>query len=146
MLQGASLLSMRQLDWVSSSTEILQYLSGQRVDHTPVVTSEAFQLYLLPRLNFNLILQWVEAQESYHHVAGIFLVSHAALQCAGCTLRSVHLLPSSVTHWSFCICWRGQRPFVPCHVSWLETPVSCSDASILYAHRIFRNSAVSSWY
>lgn len=55
---------MRQLDWVSSSTEILHYLSGQRDDHTPVVTSEDFQLYLLPRLNFNLILQWVEAQES----------------------------------------------------------------------------------
>lgn len=72
---------MRQLDWVSSSTEILHYLSGQRVDHTPVVTSEAFQLYLLPRLNFNLILQWVEAQESYQHIAGIFLVSHAMLQC-----------------------------------------------------------------
>lgn len=87
MLQGTSLLLMRHLSWLGSSTEILHYLSG--VDHTPVATFEALQVCFLLILYFNLILQWVEARESYQNVAVLFLVSHAGLQRAGCIQHAV---------------------------------------------------------
>lgn len=133
MLQGTSLLSVRHLSRVSSA---LRYciLYQDRVDHTPVVTFEALQLYFLLNLYLNLILQWVETQKSYQHV-----VSHAVLQSAGCLLQLLTDL-AAVAQRTKPSCYRS---CVSCST---EIPVPCSDASILWAHRIFKNIAVSSWY
>ena len=56
------------------------------------MTPEALQVYFLLSLYFNLLLQWVEAWESYQNVAVIFLVSHAVLQRAGCIQHTVVIL------------------------------------------------------
>lgn len=143
MFQGTSLLWMRHLSWVSSSTEILHFLS--RVDHSPVVTFEALQVYFLLSLYFNLILQWVEARESYQNVAVIFLVSHAVLQRAGCIQHKFVVVLQLLTDHAAST-EEDEALFFPCCVSWLETTIPCSDAPTLHVHRIFMNSAASSWY
>lgn len=62
------------------------------------MTFEALQLYFLLSLYFNFILQWVEVWDSYQNITVIFLVSHGALQRAGCIQHTVVILQLFTGH------------------------------------------------